>query len=76
MSRLLRSQIDSYRHLNTPYKFGEEIDDMEILADLILERNYGLHRLLSAIYRKSYGCGRCIDDDEARDLLEELISLL
>jgi len=76
MSKYNGSFIDAYRHLNTEYKFGEDLDDMEILADLVIYRNYGLHRLMSAVYRKSVGCGRCVDSDEARTLIEELVSLL
>ena len=76
MSEYNRSHLDGYKHLNSICEFGEKLDDMEMLADLVIERNYGLHRLLSAVYRKSYSCGKCLDNDKARELILELISLL
>lgn len=76
MSEYNRSFLDAYKHLNREYEFGNSLDDMEMLADLVINRNYGLHRLLSAVYRKSYGCGRCVDNDKARELISKLVSLL
>ena len=76
MSKYNRSFLDAYKHLNSDYEFGKYLDDMEIVADIVIQRNYGLHRFLSAVYRKSFGCGKCVDSDEARKLIDELVSLL
>jgi len=76
MSEYNRSKLDTYKHLNIDYKFGNNIDDMEKLADLVLERNYGLHRLLSAVYRKSFDYEKCCNNDKVRELIAEIVSLL
>jgi hypothetical protein len=49
------SEIDSYRHLNYgnyPQSKLEISIDIEELAKKIIEMNYGVHRLLSAIVRQ------------------------
>jgi len=76
MSEYNRSFIDAYKHLNSKNEFGESIDDMEEVADLVMGRNYGVHRLFSAIYRKSHDNHGCINNEKIRELLEEIVSLL
>jgi hypothetical protein len=76
MSEYNRSFVDAYKHLNSDYEFGGRVDDMEMVAGLVMDTNYGVHRLFSAIYRKSYGNHGCVNNDKIRELLEEVISLL
>ncbi len=75
MSKYNRSFLNAYKHLNTS---GTEdvVADMEQLADLVLQENYGLHRLLSAVHRKSHNYNTCANNDHVRDLIEEIVEYL